>query len=57
MMIKMIKVKTDDNGYEQDYAYVKDGRADNELLELSEMINDDEDGYSDKEDMVNALFA
>ena len=50
-------VETDCNGYGQDYAYAKDDRADDELLELFEMINDSEDEYSDKEDMVNALLA
>ena len=50
-------IETDYNGYEQDYAYAKDDRADDELPELFEMINDDEDRYSDEEDMVNALLA
>ena len=49
-------VETDCNGYEQDYAYAKDDLADDELLELFEMITNDEDGYSDEEDMVNALM-
>ena len=35
-------VETDYNGYEQDYAYAKDDRADDKLLKLFEMINDDE---------------
>ena len=30
-------VETDYDGYEQDYAYAKDDRADNELLELFEL--------------------
>ena len=50
-------VEIDYNEFEQDYAYVKDDRADDELLELFEMINNDEGGYSVKEDMVNALLA
>ena len=49
-------LETDYNGYEQDYAYAEDNRADDQL-ELFEMINDDEGGYSDEEDMVNALLA
>ena len=49
-------VETDCNGHEQDYAYAKDDLADDELLELFEMITNDEDGYSDEEDMVNALM-
>ena len=49
-------VETDYNGYEQDYEYAKDDRVGDELFELFEMINDDQDGYSDKEDMVNALL-
>ena len=50
-------VEIDYNEFEQDYAYVKDDHADDELLELFEMINNDEGGYSVKEDMVNALLA
>ena len=50
-------VEIDYNEFEQDYAYAKDDRADGELFELFEMINNDEDGYSVKEDMVNALLA
>ena len=50
-------VETDCNGYEQDYAYAKDDCPDDKLLELVEIINDDEDGYSDEEDIVNALLA
>ena len=50
-------VETDYNGYEQDYEYAKDDRVGDELFELFEMINDDQDGYSEKEDMVNALLA
>ena len=52
----MSNLETDYNGYEQDYAYAEDNRADDQL-ELFEMINDDEGGYSDEEDMVNALLA
>ena len=37
-------IETDYNGYEQDYAYAKDDRADDLLLDLFEMINDAEDG-------------
>ena len=37
-------VETDYNGYEQDYEYAKDDRADDKLLKLFAMINDDEDG-------------
>ena len=37
-------VETDYNGYEQDYEYAKDDRADDKLLKLFAMINDDKDG-------------
>ena len=50
-------VEIDYNGYEQDYVYVEDDHDDDELLELFEMINDDKDGYIDKEGMVNILLA
>ena len=51
-------VWTDYNGlWLQEWAYANDDHDDDKLLELFEMINDDEDGYSDDEDMVNALLA